>query len=511
MQTDEMNVQVQREAFTAKIFNWVGYAIAGSGLLALLAAAGIYGEGERGGEAFAGGLVILLLGAGLIIVAHFWSRRHQTGKALMRRFPGEPWRWRNGWTEATLRASQWGDAGIFWLFTVAWAGIFGGIAFGVHRAEAEGPERFLVYAPLVAILFLIGAIGASRRAIRFGTSKLQLETLPAQRGGRFRATLDTRLAPGTDGELRVTLGCSRYEIREVQKKGETRTEIVPIELYSFPITIRFDQAVSGPNGLSFPIAIPIPPDVEETGPRTAPYVRVQWSLSVAGPEGYGCTFEVPVYGMSQEAWADTFAAPVAAAEASEPAGGPWVMPSVDPGEIFAAAGVGVTPAAGGGKKLSLPSTQSQKARIGTIAAGAVVLMAALAVTFIFDVAINPFFAMAIGLVAFAAALYAALSTTVVVASRDEIAVLSNVLGFEFAGGQTWFREKVSDIVVSPNDQTPSRLPSARRNEHWADHSGPWRITMFDDQNEMHVIAEKIADRNAAELMALTLRRTLELE
>jgi FtsH-binding integral membrane protein len=510
MQTDEMNLQVQREAFAAKIFNWVGYAIAGSGLLALLTAMGIYGEGERGAEAIGWASVILLLGAGLIIVAHFWSRRHQTESALRRRFPDEPWRWRKGWTESTVRASQWGEAGILWLFTVAWAGIFGGMAFAIHRSGADGPERFVVYLPLFAIFFLLGAVGASRRALRFGTSSLHLETLPAQRGGRFLATLDTRLAPESDGELKLTLSCSRYEHRQVQEKGQTKTRTVGTELYSFPVTVRVDQAIAGPHGLSFPIAIPIPSDVEETGPRTAPHVRVQWSLAVSGPKGYVCSFEVPVYGTAHEAWADTFAAPVAPAEAEEPAGGPWVMPSVSPAEILSAGGVRVTPAADGGTKLSLPATLSPGAKIGTLAAGSMVLMAALVVTFILDVAINPLFALGIGLVAFTAALYAALSTSSVVVNRDQITLLANVLGLEFSGGQGWFREKVGDIVVSPNNRAPVRLASARRKVHYAGDPGPWRITLIDDQDDMHVIAEKIADRDCAEVIALTLREGLEL-
>jgi hypothetical protein len=291
-QRPKRDIRLKSADIVAAYCRWAGYPFASAGALTALAAAGIYGEGERGFAMVVVGVVVCMVGVAMVVVGHGLRGGQDRWLPRQVRFPDEPWLWRKCWAQGYMHDEVWLRLGLLWVGVLALNGIVWTVAWTFLQRDIP-----LVGTAGIALIILIAvaqtanAVSRTRIAVRFGASALRLETVPARRGGTLRASLDTGLAAGRGGAIEVTLRCLRFRIRHQKERPEDLMETLHEATFTCPAA-----AIPGRRGLVFPLEIPVPENGEDTGPRRAPYHRVEWRLGATGPPGYACEFQVPVYG-----------------------------------------------------------------------------------------------------------------------------------------------------------------------------------------------------------------------
>jgi hypothetical protein len=288
-------MSVEKRAYKiATIYSaWTGWPFAIAGGASALAATGLYGDGERSLGVFLVSLMGFCFGVGMIVFTYLRRASPEVFTRPRDRYPDEPWRWRKTWETRVLDDRAWPRLRHNWLIVLVLNAVIWPVAFHYLQNDVSAAGRVLIYFfLLIGVVQLLSVISRTRRVIRFGTTYLELDSLPAKRGGFLQANLTTKLKPGSGDGIRGRLECIRYEIRTRSQRAADVTEI----LCSIPFSVAYTDSRPDRSGLVFPIEIPVPADAEDTGPRSAPYHRVTWKLWITGPRGYSCAFEVPVYG-----------------------------------------------------------------------------------------------------------------------------------------------------------------------------------------------------------------------
>jgi hypothetical protein len=186
---------------------------------------------------------------------------------------------------------------VAWIFSGFWNLVsFPSAFFAVRQAVEQGRHAGLVALlfPAVGIGLLVWAVRASLRYRRYGTSRLELATIPAPVGRELRGTV---VAPGIldpREALGVTLTCVRRVTRGAGKNRSTTETVLWQEEQRVPGT-----QSRGAEGMvtSVPIAFRIPADAEpadSTDPRNQVVWRLAVSADVPGVD-YHSAFEVPVF------------------------------------------------------------------------------------------------------------------------------------------------------------------------------------------------------------------------
>ena len=254
-------------------------------------------------------------GVGFGGVAAVLAGRRKAQEALDReaRHPEAPWLWRDDWAARRITDTSGTEMWTAWVFAAFWNLVsLPGAVLGVQAALRDGNRAGFIALlfPVVGVGILVWAVRATLRRRRFGTSLLQLDTLPAVVGHTLEGTVRTPAGLRPTGGFRVLLTCLR---RVTTGSGRNRST-------SESVLWQEERRVPG-GGVGLPVAFAIPADAapsdsRQSGDRTL--WRLEVSAEVPGVD-YAAVFEVPVFRTAASAVAPTDAERSVAAQSAIPA------------------------------------------------------------------------------------------------------------------------------------------------------------------------------------------------
>lgn len=244
------------------------------------------------------GIVFTLAGSGIIAAAIYGTRRADAEAALKARHPGEPWMWNREWVDRRISDGSRASVVALWFFTLIWNGISAPVLCLIPAELAKGNRGIWIALlfPLAGIGFIVAAVRATLRRMRYRESFFVLDSLPARPGDVMRGRVEIpveRTALASGSSIVATLTCIH---RRVTGSGKSRStsetarwqEIVPIPLASVGMMAA---------GSTLPIAVALPDDVPQTdvrNPNDATIWRLGVEADVPGID-YAATFELPVF------------------------------------------------------------------------------------------------------------------------------------------------------------------------------------------------------------------------
>ncbi len=215
--------------------------------------------------------------------------------------PDKPWLWRKDWASRRIQDSNRSSLNYTWFFAVFWDLISAPLSLTVLPREVlqnrNYPALLGLLFPLVGAGLLIWAIRATLRWKKFGTSVLELETLPGVIGGHLKGLLQTRTALLPEEGLSLKLTCIN---RTVSGSGKNRSVNEKI-LWRERQVIPKDRIEARVQGSSIPFTFEVPYDAKETDRKNmdnAILWYVDAAASVPGVD-YAAQFEVPLFRTSE--------------------------------------------------------------------------------------------------------------------------------------------------------------------------------------------------------------------
>jgi hypothetical protein len=264
---------------------------AGFGVFAAVKAMGAAQAGDWG-QAGYGAIFALVFGGvgfgGLVGLAA-GRRRLIQAEALKARNPDAPWLWRADWAQGRITDSSRTEMWTAWAFTAFWnlVSFPGAVLGGWHAVQAGNRLAWLAFLfPAVGVGLLAWAVRATLRYRRYGTSRLDLSTLPGAVGHVLEGTVRTPSDIRPAGGFQVSLSCIRRETTGTGKSRSTTERVLWQEER---------RSMGGAGGL--PVAFAIPHDASPCD-ASDPDNRVLWRLRVTGDVpgvDYAASFEVPVF------------------------------------------------------------------------------------------------------------------------------------------------------------------------------------------------------------------------
>jgi hypothetical protein len=250
-----------------------------------------------------GGMVTVLRG----------RRSAEAALAREAQYPEAPWLWREDWAARRITDASAAEMGFAWAFAILWnlIGVPGAV-LAVRAALREGNRAALVALlfPAVGAGLLVWAVRVTIRRRRYGTSVLELDTLPAVVGHALEGTLHTPAGLRPPEGLRVALSCIR---RVTSGSGRNRSTSERI--------LWQEEQRTGASATGVPVAFVIPADAAPSGPvrgEDRTLWRLEVSAEVPGVD-YAATFEVPVFRTADSALPRTETEQAVAARAAVPA------------------------------------------------------------------------------------------------------------------------------------------------------------------------------------------------
>ena len=276
------------------------------------------GQAEMGTVLFLGLFGLTFGGVGLWMILRA-LKGYQSSQQVDERktqHPNEPWLWREDWAAQAIKDSNRSSVGYTWFFTLFWNLISVPMSLTVLPREVlqnrNYPALLGLLFPLVGAGLLIWAIRATLRWKKFGTSVLELATLPGVICGHMKGILQTRTALLPEEGLSLKLTCIN---RTVSGSGKNRSVNEKI-LWRERQVIPKDRIEARVQGSSIPFTFEIPYHAKETDGKNmdnAILGYVDAAASVPGVD-YGAQFEVPLFRTSES---DPDFAPAREAEVPE--------------------------------------------------------------------------------------------------------------------------------------------------------------------------------------------------
>lgn len=240
------------------------------------------------------GSLFATVGIGITIVGvrlGMIGSRHQE---FRRRYPDQPWQWRDDWRTGRIEHNAKWLAIAMWAFSILWNGIVvtAGVLGGgdLLRQASEDPAAYLfLLFPVVGLGVLYLAVRATMQWRRYGTSTLILRSVPVRIGEQLEATV--QLPPDVRGasELKVQVSCSR-----TTRRGKNSTTTV---LWSEERTYPGISLGVGPHGPTLSFRQDIPAGVEQSSVGSV-NPSVHWKVEVtAEVEGvdFQADYTIPVF------------------------------------------------------------------------------------------------------------------------------------------------------------------------------------------------------------------------
>jgi hypothetical protein len=264
---------------------------AAGGVFAAAMAARAVEQGDWVQAGFLGIFALVFGGVGFGGILSVVRGRSAVEAALAReaRYPEAPWLWREDWAARRITDSSAAEMGAAWAFAILWNLIsIPSAVLAVRAALQEGNRAALIALlfPGVGIGLLIWAVRATLRRRRYGTSVLELGTLPAAVGHTLEGTVRTPADLRPTSGFRVVLSCIR---RVTTGSGRNR---------STSESILWQEERRTPAGaLGLPVAFVLPADAVPSDPDRGDN-RTLWRLALSAEVpgvDYTARFEVPVF------------------------------------------------------------------------------------------------------------------------------------------------------------------------------------------------------------------------
>ena len=256
------------------------------------------------------------VGFGLLFGARIGARKLAAASELERRYPNEPWRWREEWTGGRIKSTNRATAYFSTGFAALWNLIAMPIGFLLPAEIAKGNTVALVgmLFPLIGIGLAVWAVRSWLTLKRFGVSTLVLQRTPVALGGRLIGAIRVDAAVPVETAFRVGLTC----VEEVRSRGRDNDSSERL-LWQNEWTLPRARCQITPTYTSIPIDVPVPADQPPVSAAEATS-RIHWRLEVSGEcpgPDYWSRFDLPVFATSETpAVAET--APEAVASAAQP-------------------------------------------------------------------------------------------------------------------------------------------------------------------------------------------------
>jgi hypothetical protein len=250
-----------------------------------------------------GGIVAVLRGRGGAEAALAREAQH----------PDAPWLWREDWAARRITDASVAEMGFAWAFAILWNLVSAPAAVvGVRAALREGNRAAMIALlfPAVGVGLLVWAIRITIRRRRYGTSVLELGTLPAVVGHALEGTLRTPAGLRPPEGFRVVLSCIR---RVTSGSGRNRSTSERI--------LWQEERCATASGAGVPVAFAIPGDAAPSDPGRSDD-RTLWRLEVSADVpgvDYAAGFEVPVFRTAESALPRTETEQAVAARTAVPA------------------------------------------------------------------------------------------------------------------------------------------------------------------------------------------------
>ncbi len=220
-------------------------------------------------------------------------------------YPDEPWMWRPEWASGRIPGSTRSAMWAAWVMTIALLGFsipLLRVLPGEIRDGNPGAWLGLLF-PLAAAGGLIWALRATFRRRRFGTTYLELDTLPGVIGGTLSGALQlsTDLRPAAGFELRLRCVRRRRGRGRSASSEETTT-------WESRLKVDVSKLQLGPGGARVPFSFTIPYTSDPSTPPENADERVSWKLDAHAPASgvaFHTEFEVPVFRTEQSSRAVT--------------------------------------------------------------------------------------------------------------------------------------------------------------------------------------------------------------
>ena len=242
------------------------------------------------------GTVFVAFGGGMMALAIAARRRAEKRASAEILHPEEPWLLRKEWAERRIPSQAGAGAVVLWIFGLVWSAISAPLAWKLPEEIArQGNALGWLFAmfPLIGLGILVSALRQTLRWRKFGSSVLELKTLPGVIGGRVEATLQLATRLDTPSGMELTLECIHKRTTGSGKNRSTHERI----LWQIENTLPRDAFGQGPAGTAVPVEFTVPYGCQATR-GTDSDDEVLWRVSaraeVAGVDYY-TRFEVPVF------------------------------------------------------------------------------------------------------------------------------------------------------------------------------------------------------------------------
>lgn len=340
----------------------------GAAFAALGVFAGISESMEAIEEGDQGKLLVSILGGGVfaafggiaMAIAILARRRSSERDAEAALHASEPWMLNAEWVARRIPSRTGASAAMLAVFGTVWCAITTPLLWQIPEkvAEEESPLIWLfVLFPLVGIGLLFAAFRAFLRWRKFGSSVLELKTLPGVIGGRFEASLQLSAQIDSPQGMELQLECIHQRTTGSGKNRSTHERI----LWNKEQTVARDSFGRGAHGTAIPVEFTIPYDCQETrGTDTDDEVlwRVIARAEVAGVDYYA-RFEVPAFKTAESSEAVTDDDEISAV----------VISSLDGGEALPGSKIRVRPSCHGGHEFWFgPARNPIAASVATLVA-----------------------------------------------------------------------------------------------------------------------------------------------
>ncbi|MHC4873435.1 MAG: hypothetical protein ACYTFY_16445 [Planctomycetota bacterium] len=201
------------------------------------------------------------------------------------------------WKSGTISWNSSGAAKKLWFFAFFISAL---ITPAVVTGLPEMLEKEKYFAIAVVSIFVLLAIGficyaayATMIAVRYGTSKLEMQTNPGILGGFLKATLNAPLSLDNPETIKLILTCTRYVVSGSGKNRGVRQNVY----WRDEAFVPFEDMSKSTDSFAVPVFFPIPADLPESRKRSGDE-WITWSLgayaAVPGVD-YQATFTIPVF------------------------------------------------------------------------------------------------------------------------------------------------------------------------------------------------------------------------
>jgi hypothetical protein len=380
---------------------------------------------------FMGGAFVLIGGL-LMWAAVAAARFGKQQSALQAANPGQPWMWRHDWAQGRAAGRSKGGAITFWILGVF---LTCGSAFPVYfffqNAAPAHPGAVLgmLLFPLIGIGILIAAIRRTLRALHFGNTFLQLQTVPAVLGKNLKGTIDVRLPYPLPHGINLALTCVN---RVTTGSGDSRSTYEHIR-WQDKQSLPPEQIMAGPAGSTIPVEFAVPRDLPSSDNSNS-NSQILWILRAEADipgVNFDETYEVPVFETAESPSVEDWRTKKIAVQGAHPPASP-TRPTVQ-----------VSPAPEGGTQFYFPAGRNRSAALSVtfflgLFGGAEVLIFKLHAPLFFPIVFGFF-----DVLLFLITLNLWFGTARVVASSSQIVLQSKTLGV--GGTRQWACGEITAI------------------------------------------------------------------